>query len=1490
MEVPMASDPSSSTGPAEENPTDRRKAELLGECLDRLNSGETVDLERIAREHPDIAAELNRQLEAFRALVPDDARAGGEWGEDPTLGILGDYRLRRKVGRGGMGVVYDAWQNSMDRRVALKVLPSGIASDSKSVTRFVREARVAGQLHHPHVVSVFGMGIERDTPYYAMEFVEGETLAQVLARLKEAPLEEKTPFGMPRDDVGYYSALARAFADVAEGLQHAHSKGVTHRDIKPSNLILDREGRLRILDFGLAHLEGQESLTLTGDILGTPLYMSPEQAMAHRIPIDHRTDIYSLGATLYEMVAWKPPFEGKNHQDTLSQIIFREPPALRARNPRIAKDLETIVHHCLRKDPADRYGTAEALAQDLRRFARGDPIEARPESLLGRLARKTSRNKGRLMVAAVLVVLITATGILLWRSHRDTEARKVTAYESMVRSAVVKMQVRQPTLQVKPDNTPYLIDWKDFQTVGGDGSGDPVEQAVAELEVAARSLPGRPDAHFQRARALILLGRNEEAKEALERSIRADPGFAPASVLHSTILEKEGDRDGARREMEVIVRAGKTAWAEAWLSAHRATDEGRWAEAAASYGKLLEMERSAAEPYLGSSIDLRLARGIARLEGKDFPGAIEDFAAARLLSPRSPEPGLLLGKAYFQKGEEDQAERAFQEVLEQAGREPSAADKVCLGVTAIYNHHHRWEKGLQWVEKVSDEGIRERIRARILDWMGRWIESSEAARKAVRLNPQDARTYIILAGLLDHQGKHEEAESFVRQGLAIDPQDFRLHSLMAGILDSTGNLDAAIEETRKAVDLTSEKNGYEFCALGFLYLEKGEVQKAFEMIRKGVQVSPGSTFTHDALGDALFGVGKFEEALAEYRRVLEIDPGHGTTSIGNIRPIFARNEGTDLGPELERFLDLIERLFSDKRGIPRELSNLFQAGISALLARPEGDHLEQALRRSHRAAEATGRKQPEVLAALAESQFENGLQAEAVLTLEEALALPHAGRYLLGILEMYRRALLPDLASYASIDAAISSRLIEEIVPEGATWKFFRGKEEPSPGLGWKEPSFDDRSWESGRSGFGFGYPHQETLLEDMLGHYTSLYLRFEFTQLNPSRFERLVLSVRVDDGFIAYLNGKEIGRARAGERGAPVPFNGVAAEHASEPLVPTEIRVDMKDLLPGKNLLAVQGLNVEIENHDFYLLPVLYGERPVDPEQSRQLLSGFREVAKGKTASRRIAYFEARLLEEAGEYPEAGRQLKRLAERGDGRPEPVLHAAECLRRAGRAEEAEGEIRRWLERPALSAFEDVWRQWARICFVDLHRMPAQMLADFPADTRGYGADLRWLVEQIASGKGIRINCGGMEYRDPQGKTWGRDRFFRSGYANFEHLARSDHFSSGIQGTERQDLYQTNRWFPSEERGPGYSIPLPPAAYRVTLHFAETSWTEPKKRSFDVLIEGKEFMSGYEPLMKGLATADSKTFDVPVTDGCLEIEFRAQKDNPMIAAIEIERIE
>lgn len=406
---------------------------IVAEYVGRLNAGDTLDPFEILAAHPEWGAEILGRLEVYAELERE---------EEPLLGTVGDYAIRREIGRGGMGVVYEAWERSIGRVVALKVLPAGMGADRRATARFMREAQIAGQLRHPNIVGVHAMGVYEGTPYYSMELVDGETLAQILTEVRAAEGKQETVFGR-MDTRAYYENIAAAFVEAARGLDHAHSKGVIHRDIKPSNLILDcgscpragetdrqagaaenrsgpgntgREcqGCLRILDFGLARLEGRESLTVSGDFVGTPLYMSPEQARQRKIQVDHRTDIYSLGATLYELLTLRSPFKGKDHRDTLSQIIERDPVDPRKLNPRVPQDLETIVLKCLRKDPRDRYATAAELAQDLSRFVKGKPIAARPMGRWEKIRRCIVR-RGRVMATRVLAIgLLLACGALLY--------------------------------------------------------------------------------------------------------------------------------------------------------------------------------------------------------------------------------------------------------------------------------------------------------------------------------------------------------------------------------------------------------------------------------------------------------------------------------------------------------------------------------------------------------------------------------------------------------------------------------------------------------------------------------------------------------------------------------------------------------------------------------------------------------------------------------------------------------------------------------------------------------------------------------------------------------------------------------------------------------------------------------------------------------------------------------------------------------------------
>jgi WD40 repeat protein/serine/threonine protein kinase len=496
--------------------SDSGLAELVDEVIRRVQAGESIDPGALAGDDPDRAELLRQILPTLEKLadlgcsVTSDQIGGLSSSSDagPTLGILGDFHLLREVGRGGMGIVYEAQQLSLHRRVALKVLPFAAVTDPKQLQRFQVEAQAAAQLHHTNIVPVFAVGCERGVHYYAMQFIEGQTLAQVIEELRKidgqgsesrSAVQElafalasglasgsltttepgpdagprtvsadavpaPAPAPRPQSSSGsstrsraFFQNAARLGIQAAEALEHAHQQGVLHRDIKPSNLLLDARGNLWITDFGLARLQSEASLTLTGDIMGTLRYMSPEQAMAKRVIIDHRTDIYSLGATLYELMTLHPVFEGDDRQALLRQIAFAEPRPLRKLNTAVPRELETIMLKALSKDPSGRFTTAQELADDLRRFLEDRPIRAKRPTLSQRAAKWARRHTAvvysALLLLALAVVGLSAGIVLLGRE----QARTAQTAENLRRRDYVQ-RVNLALREIQDDGNIALAD------------------------------------------------------------------------------------------------------------------------------------------------------------------------------------------------------------------------------------------------------------------------------------------------------------------------------------------------------------------------------------------------------------------------------------------------------------------------------------------------------------------------------------------------------------------------------------------------------------------------------------------------------------------------------------------------------------------------------------------------------------------------------------------------------------------------------------------------------------------------------------------------------------------------------------------------------------------------------------------------------------------------------------------------------------------------
>ncbi|MFO1063494.1 MAG: protein kinase [Pirellulales bacterium] len=387
---------------------------------------------------------------------------------------LKDYRVLGLIGRGGMGAVYEAVETTLNRRVALKILPPESGLDPQRIARFKNEAKAVAQLNHPHIVPVYRVGNEKDIHYYSMQLIEGRNLAAVIKSIshelsglrsgardtkREAKSDtqvsehQKAQSGSSADSKptasgrmlnadeflaamstrrrgsanNLYRAIALLIADVADALAHAHANGVIHRDVKPSNILVDDNGKAWITDFGLALIQDATVATNTGDVVGTFRYMSPEQASGRKFLIDHRTDIYSLGATLYELLCLHQPFDGKSPRELLRQVSFEEPKKLRVLNPTVPTELEVIVTKATAKNPLERYETAADFAEDLRRFATDRPIIARPPNLIQRSRRFLARHKVVTAAAGIVTGVIFFSSVTVAAVYYDTANKTMVA-------------------------------------------------------------------------------------------------------------------------------------------------------------------------------------------------------------------------------------------------------------------------------------------------------------------------------------------------------------------------------------------------------------------------------------------------------------------------------------------------------------------------------------------------------------------------------------------------------------------------------------------------------------------------------------------------------------------------------------------------------------------------------------------------------------------------------------------------------------------------------------------------------------------------------------------------------------------------------------------------------------------------------------------------------------------------------------------------------
>ncbi len=885
----------------------------LGELLARRGYLSSSHVEATLRPSGDRAPLAEPSLPPEARLASADASS-----------LVGKYVKVSRLGAGGMGEVWRAWDRDLRRWVALKFLHY---EDPAQLARFHREAQTAASLNHANIAAVYEVGEAGGKPFIAMQLIQGGTLASI-----------------PRDDARRVVALVR---DAALAVHHAHEQGVIHRDLKPHNLMVEGT-RVFVMDFGLAKPASVDSsLSAAGSILGTPAYMPPEQARGDAALVGPRSDVYALGATLYDLLAGTPPFDDSEVYALLKKVVEEEPVPLRKRNPRLDRELETIVMKCLEKDPERRYAGARELADDLARWLGGEAILAHPPSPAYRLRKFVHRR--RAVVATGLGVAALALGILLLNVTAERSRRKSLAELTELRTQMLLLKEWTRQSFRKPEDIRSALD-----------------QQIEKVSGFVARHPGLPQGRYVRAQARVFEGRDEPAEEDLREAIRLDPNFAPAWALLARVkldqylARKEGqteqEREANKRTYRPLLEEAMAALRKGWTEGADPVSVERWGlsrtpeDAVAEklttfiWTWFVEMRRekaladlkaaneaapsedyciwlgicgpSLAEHLVWDDRAIQIAphyapawrdRGFTRIDAKDLEGAIGDFNSLIAIDPRRADSYVSRASAWLLKQDFQKALADYSRAIElDRGLAEAWGDRAVVQLKL---------RDFDAAERDATEAIRltprqsifhaNRAAARLekRDHAGAGADAS----KAIELDPQLSFGWINRATARFNQGDLEGASADLSKAFALAPIPPEAYLTRGALCLSQGDFDAAIEASTKALELDPSLALAHVNRAGGR-LGKGDWDGAIEEAGRALELDPGHPMALLNRSNALLRKGDADAALADLDVVIEREPGYALAWVNRSAARLFRSEWDAAFRDASRAVELDPKL------------------------------------------------------------------------------------------------------------------------------------------------------------------------------------------------------------------------------------------------------------------------------------------------------------------------------------------------------------------------------------------------------------------------------------------------------------------------------------------------------------------------------------------------------------------------------------------------------